>query len=197
MSVSTAIIAGVVLVWSSARASSYGPSAAVIRYVAGLLGMLGASAAYNMVAEGSARRGTLRRLDRAAIFTMVAGTCTVMLHGTVSTPLACAAAVVIWSVALLGTMGAMFRPGRHENAGLIACLVMGWGTAALLLWGPVATGGGLGAGGTWWLLAGGALYSVGIGFHLWHALPFQNAIWHGFVSVAAACHYVAVLGLVT
>ncbi len=40
---------------------------------------------------------------------------------------------------------------------------------------------------------GGALYSVGTLFHLWEKLPFQNAVWHGFVLSAACCHYVAVL----
>jgi hemolysin III len=40
---------------------------------------------------------------------------------------------------------------------------------------------------------GGVLYTAGVGFHLWESLRFQNAIWHGFVLVAAACHYGAVL----
>ena len=43
------------------------------------------------------------------------------------------------------------------------------------------------------LVAGGILYSVGVIFHLWTRLPYQNAIWHGFVLAAAICHYVAVL----
>jgi hemolysin III len=45
-----------------------------------------------------------------------------------------------------------------------------------------------------WLLAiGGILYSVGALFHVWQGLRFQNAIWHGFVLLAASCHYLAVL----
>ena len=43
------------------------------------------------------------------------------------------------------------------------------------------------------LVTGGVLYSVGVAFHLWRSLPFQNAVWHGFVLAAAACHYAAVL----
>ena len=45
----------------------------------------------------------------------------------------------------------------------------------------------------WLLAAGGVLYSAGVGFHLWENLRFQNAIWHGFVLMAACCHYTAVL----
>src|SRR5262245_36787619 len=45
-----------------------------------------------------------------------------------------------------------------------------------------------------WLLAiGGVLYSLGPLFHVWQRLRFQNAIWHGFVLLAASCHYSAVL----
>jgi hemolysin III len=42
------------------------------------------------------------------------------------------------------------------------------------------------------LLAGGGLYSLGVVFHLWNRLPYQNAIWHGFVLAAAACHFAAI-----
>ena len=40
---------------------------------------------------------------------------------------------------------------------------------------------------------GGLLYTAGIAFHVWERLPFQNAIWHGFVLAAAGVHYTAVL----
>jgi hypothetical protein len=41
--------------------------------------------------------------------------------------------------------------------------------------------------------AGGVLYCIGIGFHVWRALPFQDAPWHSFVLVAASCHYTTIL----
>jgi hemolysin III len=43
------------------------------------------------------------------------------------------------------------------------------------------------------IAAGGVLYSAGVVFHGWRRLRFQNAIWHGFVLAAAACHYAAVV----
>jgi hemolysin III len=48
----------------------------------------------------------------------------------------------------------------------------------------------------WLIAAGGVLYSLGVIFHAWERLRFQNAIWHSFVLLAAACHYTAVLDLV-
>jgi hemolysin III len=46
------------------------------------------------------------------------------------------------------------------------------------------------------LMLGGVLYTVGVVFHLWERLPFQNAIWHGFVLVAASVHFAAVVDIV-
>ena len=46
------------------------------------------------------------------------------------------------------------------------------------------------------IAAGGLLYSFGVIFHAWQRLRFQNAIWHCFVLLGAACHYTAVLDLV-
>jgi hemolysin III len=43
---------------------------------------------------------------------------------------------------------------------------------------------------------GGCLYTFGVVFNMWEGLRFQNAIWHAFVLVAAACHYGAVLDCV-
>jgi hemolysin III len=46
------------------------------------------------------------------------------------------------------------------------------------------------------LIAGGVLYSLGVIFHAWRRLRFQNVIWHCFVLSGAACHYTAVLDVV-
>jgi hemolysin III len=46
------------------------------------------------------------------------------------------------------------------------------------------------------LLVGGVLYTVGVVFHLSERLPYRNAIWHGFVLAASACHFAAVLDAV-
>jgi len=40
------------------------------------------------------------------------------------------------------------------------------------------------------------LYTIGVVFHLWERLPYQNAIWHGFVLSAASCHFAAVIFVV-
>ena len=46
------------------------------------------------------------------------------------------------------------------------------------------------------IVIGGVLYSLGVIFHVWQKLRFQNAIWHGFVVAAAAVHYSAVVACI-
>ena len=43
------------------------------------------------------------------------------------------------------------------------------------------------------IVLGGALYMIGVGFHVWERLPFQKAIWHAFVLAAASVHFAAVV----
>jgi hemolysin III len=69
---------------------------------------------------------------------------------------------------------------------------MGW--SGIMLYDAAATS--LSTMALWFVLAGGAMYSLGVIFHAWHRLRFQNAIWHAFVLLGAACHYTAVLELV-
>lgn len=163
----------------------------VLIYAAGLLAMLGCSAAYNMF-RTSRWRDWLRRFDHAAIFAMIAGTYTPFtllgLKGTWSIALT----TVIWAVAAIGIAIKLLKPDRIETVSIGLYLALGWiGVVAagpfMAAFDPVTLS---------LLAAGGILYSSGVVFHLWHHLPYQNAIWHGFVLAAAAVHYAAVVGVV-
>ena len=45
----------------------------------------------------------------------------------------------------------------------------------------------------WLIVAGGIVYSAGVVFFAWQRLRFQNAVWHGFVVIAAGLHLAAVM----
>ncbi|MDP2330263.1 MAG: hemolysin III family protein [Reyranella sp.] len=162
----------------------------IVVYAAGLLAMLGCSAAYN-VFHASGRREWLRRFDHAAIFAMIAGTYTPFTT-RLGNGWASSLTAVIWIIAGLGIALKLWQPRRIETMSIVLYLALGWiGLAAvepfLAALDPS----------TLVLLAlGGIIYTAGVIFHLWHRLPYQNAIWHGFVLVAASVHYAAVLGLV-
>jgi len=179
-----------VAVVASAAGGGWGELLSVALYAAGLLAMLGCSAAYHL-RRTSPRRDWLRRLDHAAIFAMIAGTYTpftLKLERAWATGLTAG----IWTMAALGIAAKLWRPRALPSLSVALYLALGWiGLGAL---GPFTSTLALT---TLLLLAlGGVLYSAGVIFHLWQRLPYQNAIWHGFVLVAAGVHYSAVLTVV-
>jgi hemolysin III len=79
-------------------------------------------------------------------------------------------------------------PGRFDRLAVILCLLLGW--SGIIAYDSLAT---LPSSCLWLLAIGGILYTLGTLFHVLRRLRFHNAIWHGFVLVAASCHYSAVL----
>jgi len=179
-----------VAVVASAAGGGWGELLSVALYAAGLLAMLGCSAAYHL-RRTSPRRDWLCRLDHAAIFAMIAGTYTpftLKLERAWATGLTAG----IWTMAALGIAAKLWRPRALPSLSVALYLALGW--IGLVALGPFTSTLALT---TLLLLAlGGVLYSAGVIFHLWQRLPYQNAIWHGFVLVAAGVHYSAVLTVV-
>lgn len=182
------VIGAAVLIVLAALKHTYVEIIAVSIYAAGMILMFSCSALYN-IARKSRYREYFRRLDHSGIFLMIAGTytpfTTLMLEGTWAITLT----ALVWAVAAIGILIKLAWPRRLEGFTTGLYIALGWvgivaleplfmslGVAALVLLG-----------------VGGLLYTVGVVFHLWQRLPYQNAIWHGFVVAAAGTHYGAVI----
>ena len=157
-------------------------------YLFGLLSMLGLSAAYNLL-PCSRATVTLRSLDHSAIYLMIAGTYTAVLAQMKSAPAPAGLLIAIWITAAIGIALKLLLPGRFERLSVLLYLLLGW--SGVVVFGSIAAN--LPHASLWLLAAGGILYTAGVIFHRWESLRFQNAIWHGFVLVAAGCHYWAIL----
>jgi hemolysin III len=187
-----AIIAGLIgavaLLLIASRRGDALDVAAVAIYSAGLVAMFGCSAAYNL--GRFTRHGNwLRSLDNSAIFLMIGGTYTPFtvldLNGAWSWSLTS----IVWTVAIAGVLLRLFHARLFDRVSLLLYLALGWiGVVALP---PLVQA--LDMPALVLLFVGGALYTIGLIFHLWHRLPFQNAIWHGFVVAAAATHFAAIV----
>lgn len=164
----------------------------VAAYSFGLLAMLSFSAAYNLAVQ-SRHRELLRRFDHAGIFVMIAGTYTPFTVLGLSGSWAIQMTVLVWSIAALGVTLKFILPQRRFE-GLLVALYLAFGWMGLVAAGPLSAA--LGPAILVLIAVGGLLYSLGAIFHAWQTLPYQNAIWHGFVLAAAAVHYGAVLGVV-
>ena len=160
-------------------------------YVAGLLSMLVLSATYNLWPVSRAK-WVLRRFDHSAIYLLIAATYTPFIVGLKDSILAMVLLAGVWCVAIVGIVLKLVLPGRFDRLSVGLYLAMGW--SGLMLYDRVVAA--LPALALWLVVAGGVLYSFGVIFHAWRRLRFQNAIWHCFVLLGAACHYTAVLSLV-
>ncbi|MFC0244853.1 hemolysin III family protein [Falsochrobactrum ovis] len=154
-------------------------------YLASLLIALVISAIYN-VWPVSPTKWFLRRFDHSAIYLLIAGTYTPFaIHmGERALPLL----TFVWSVAAFGIALKLLFPGRFDRLSILLYLALGWSG----IWVYDAMVQSLPLSVFWLIAAGGVVYSLGVIFHIWERLRFQNAIWHGFVVVGAALHYCAV-----
>jgi len=188
LGVTASLAAAVTLIILAARML---PALAVIPlgiYGAGLVAMFACSAGYHLIRKGRAKE-ILRRLDHTAIFVMIAGTYTPLALLSMGGAWGIGLLSAVWAIAFIGVVMKLVLPRTFERLSVSLYLAQGWAvlvaikplalsvpTLALVLIG-----------------VGGALYTIGVLFHLWHRLPYHNAIWHGFVLVAAGVHYAAIL----
>jgi hemolysin III len=185
------LIAAAVLIVLASLYMSGSQVAAVVIYAAGLLTMLGISATYNLLPV-SRWKWWLRRLDHSAIYVLIAATYTPFIVQMKGSMTAIALLIGVWSVAIVGSFLKIALPGRFDRLSIVLYLAMGW-SGVMVYDTVVASLSPLTLG---LIAAGGILYSLGVIFHVWERLRFQNAIWHAFVLLGAACHYTAVLDLV-
>ena len=146
------------------------------------------SAGYHLVVRPKLKE-LLRRLDHAAIFLMIAGTYTPFILIKMNTPWGLGLLAVVWTMAAIGVSIKLFAPRFLDGLSTTLYLVQGW--AVIAAWEPLMSA--MPGRVLTLLMAGGVLYTIGVVFHLWERLPYQNAIWHGFVLSAASCHFAAVL----
>jgi hemolysin III len=182
------VIGAVVLIVIAVLKHSYIEIIAVSIYAAGMIAMFSLSALYNM-ARKSRYREYFQRLDHSGIFLMIAGTYTAFTMLMLKGDWAVYLTVVVWSFALAGIVIKLVWPKRLVGVTTGLYIALGW--VGIIAIEPIFAS--LGVAALILLGVGGALYTIGVIFHLWERLPYQNAIWHGFVLAAAGTHYGAVV----
>lgn len=135
-------------------------------------------------------KNVLRKIDHCMIYLLIAGSYTpfalVSLRGAWGWTLL----AVVWALALLGILQEIWLAKGARVLSLVIYLVMGW-LALAAVW-PLWIA--LKPAGFAWLVAGGALYTVGIIFYaLDGKLRHGHGIWHLFVLGGSACHFITVL----
>ncbi len=99
--------------------------------------------------------------------------------------------IVIWSLALLGILFKLTIAHRFKILSLVTYLTMGW--LSLIVVYQLAVK--LAVGGVTLLAVGGVVYSLGVIFYVCKRIPYNHAIWHGFVLGGSVCHFPGDLSL--
>jgi hemolysin III len=183
-------LAALLIIGVQSETLAWGVSLAI--YGLALVATFSFSAGYNLLMVRPKLKEVLRRLDHAAIFLMIAGTYTPFILIKMQTPWGFGLLAVVWTMATIGIAIKLFAPRFLDGLSTALYLVQGW--AVIAAWEPLMSA--LPGVALTLLTIGGVLYTVGVVFHLWERLPYQNAIWHGFVLSAASCHFAAVIFLI-
>ena len=96
---------------------------------------------------------------------------------------------VVWTLAVGAALVKLFAPGLDRKFWVGVYLALGW--IAVIAVKPLLAG--VSALALILLLVGGLVYTVGVVVYLKANLPYRRAIWHGFVTAAAATHFAAIL----
>lgn len=166
-------------------------------YGMSLIFLFSASATYHMVQVKERVLEIFRKVDHAAIYCLIAGTYTPFCVNAFDGFWKWGVLSIIWSLAVIGIIVKIFyiHAPRWLNAGIY--VIMGWLSIAGL-------GQMLDVLPAWvlsWLIAGGVIYTLGALVYVTRIFNFKPGIfgfhemWHIFVMLAAAAHFVAVLGV--
>ncbi len=155
--------------------------------VAMLLVYLG-STLYHACPRG-AIKSLFQVIDHSAIFLLIAGTYTPFTLGPLRGLWGWTILGLIWSLALFGVLlKSIGGADRRRGFSLTLYLAMGWlivlAFRPLLLHVPLPA--------LLWLGAGGLAYTSGIFFYVKKRRRYTHFIWHLFVLLGTACHYLAV-----
>jgi hemolysin III len=151
-----------------------------------------ASTLYHAFPDSKTKR-VFQVLDHSAIFLLIAGTYTPFTLSVLPGAWGWTLFGIIWGLAAAGVVLKSVHTAGTSRLSIALYLGMGW--LAVLAIKPLYDS--MSAGGLFWLLAGGAMYSIGVIFFAYdHRVRYNHFVWHLFVLAGTACHVVAVLGYI-
>lgn len=166
-------------------------------YSTSLFLMFLASSLYHLIRSTPKVTGILRKFDHAAIYLLIAGTytpfCMLAFHGFWKWGLL----AIVWSLAAGGIVANiwMIRAPRWITAGVY--ILMGW-LIVLAVGEMLKT---LSPATIRWLFIGGIAYTLGAVIYITRRMNFKpdvfgfHEVWHLFVMLGAAAHFVAVYSM--
>jgi hemolysin III len=146
-----------------------------------------ASAFYHS-AKKPTLRNSLRIIDHASIYVLIAGTYTPFTLVTLKGPIGWSIFAISWGLACTGIILKLFLTGKYKLISTLMYVFMGWIIVFAIK--PVINN--LPTEGLLWLFTGGMAYTIGAIIYSNKKIKFNHAIFHIFVMIGSACHFVSV-----
>jgi hemolysin III len=168
--------------WETAAFTIYGST---------LILLYGISFLYHSLPVAGRPLNALRTLDHIAIYFLIAGTYTPVALVTLQSSLGWSLLVTVWLIALAGIPFKLLYLDAPVWLSTGTYLAMGYLSLVALI--PLARA--VSFGGLFWLVAGGAAYTVGAVIYARqrpNPLPGRfghHEIWHLLVMTGSACHF--------
>lgn len=129
-----------------------------------------------------------QKFDHCAIYVLIAGTYTPFCSLALDSQLGWALLAAVWLLAFVGIVQEL-RKSENRWLSVGIYLTMGWSAVLMVL--PLRAS--LGNDGFAYVLAGGLFYTVGIIFYVIDTrMRHAHGIWHLFVLLGSALHYLAI-----
>lgn len=187
-----AVVGLVLLVLKAAQSGGALEITAVALYAGCMVFMYVASTLYHGLFMTKAR-DFLKMLDHSAIYFKIAGTYTPFALITLPSSTGIWIVAGAWGAALLGAslkVRAFIRKTAKKFSAVSLGLYLAMGWAAAFMIGDLSDllpGEALA-----WIIAGGLSFTIGAVFYALKQMPYSHAIWHLFVMVGSACHFLAI-----
>ena len=181
------VLALVLLLFKGVESNNMINTTGLLIYGLSLLTLYIASSLYH-ASKNPTVRSRMRVVDHAAIYLLIAGTYTPYMLITLPGTLGYSILAAAWSMALIGVVIKIFYTGHFEVLSTSLYILMGWAIVFAIK--PLAAN--LSPEGLFWLIAGGVAYTVGAILYAIKKIPFNHAIFHFFVLLGSACHFMSV-----
>ena len=179
-----ALIGASVLITQSALQADPWKIVSFSIYGAMLFALYLASTLYHTL-RGRAK-AVFKKLDHCSIYLLIAGSYTPFALVSLRGPWGWSLLAAVWTLAVLGIVQEIWLARGARVLSLVIYVLMGWLSliAVVPLWRALTPAGFA------WLAAGGACYTLGIGFYVTdHKLRHGHGIWHLFVLAGSTCHF--------
>jgi len=135
-------------------------------------------------------KDVFRRFDHSSIFILIAGTYTPFLVILVATKEAYILLIGLWIITVIGIIFKSIWSNKYMGVSLVIYLLMGW--SFILVANDVFAG--LGPS-LLFLIIGGVSYTIGVLFFI-SKFKYSHLIWHIFVLLGTASHFICVYGYI-